>query len=753
MHWIFACTLAVAPVMAAAAGVQPGSEIRFGNSKIELRFDKTTGRWLSLHHPAAGVVLMEDGGLSSVLLTTDGRTTVTTGRSHLWSIQDARTVGAGARLKSSREERQGDKRRLILQTEEGDWRIIQQYEMASEGDTVERRVTLTWNGPEETLLRWVDFRTPMSDAREGNLLEAPGYPGVLHQPLARLPLGEWPVIDGLVDHEATLKRAGVFVIRYPKINALVWTFDLSIAAIPTFWRGDRGVWLNERLYASSRMKKGQTLNVGTQYIRLAPGDYLEALKRFQGFWNEVGVKLKGETPSWARRARIYEVHLGRKSFAAGEPLEPYPDVAALTADLERIASLGFNIVEVMPSVPFPSYSVHDYMDIATHYAPEPDLKRMIDRAHELGLKVHLDVVMHGVVDKTVRPNAKYDRHPWLKEHPDWFTYTEDGRVARTYTWSLDQSSPGFQDYLVRVFRYYVEKLKADGFRIDAEAWNFFPNWAVGLNRPAYASIWGCVPLFQRLREETRKINPEVVFYNESSGALPYLSHDLTYPYDEQWIYESLLPLLSKRGYGVEFRGKMSARDMAEWLELRRLALPNGLLRVHQADSHDTHEWSDRSGATRGGLGMYRKEAFGVDGANLLFAWASFIDGGVMTYVWAEKGSEDFYRRVLELRESTPAIRGGSCDYLALRPSSDRVFAPLWRSAEGLAIPVLAFSDKPIEAQIPLDALKLDPDGQYILREAFSAITRTARGKELARLTVDLPPYGVQLWSITKTSLP
>ena len=360
--------------------------------------------------------------------------------------------------------------------------------------------------------------------------------------LPALPLGQWPLMEDTVEWQEPLWRPGLVIFRYPQVNALVWPFSTSIPAFTTVWRGDRGVWVNQRLVASSRMKKGQTLEVGTQYIRLAPGDYMEALKRFQGFWNEAGVKLAGETPAWGRDARIYEVHLGQKSFPNGQPLEPYPDVAALTADLERIASLGFNIVELMPHFPFPSYSVHDYMDIATQYAPEPDLPRMIDRAHALGLKVLLDVVMHGVMDKTLRPNARYDVHPWLKEHPDWFVYTEDGQVARTYTWSLDQSSPAFQDYMVGVFRYYVGKLGADGFRIDAEAWNMLPNWAMGLNRPAYASIYGCVPLFRRVREETRKINPEVTFYTESTGPLAYLSYDLSYNYDEQWLYVGALPL-------------------------------------------------------------------------------------------------------------------------------------------------------------------------------------------------------------------
>jgi hypothetical protein len=146
--------------------------------------------------------------------------------------------------------------------------------------------------------------------------------------------------------------------------------------------------------------------------------------------------------------------------------------------------------------------------------------------------------------------------------------------------------------------------------------------------------------------------------------------------------------------------------------------------------------------------MYARESFGVDGARLLFAWSAFMDGGVMSYVWGEKGSEEFYRRVLQLKQSIPALEG-SCDYLALRPSSERVFAPLWRNGESLAIPVLAFSDKPIETEIPLQSAGLDPDGEYTVYEAFSSTSHVSKGRELARMTVRLPAYGVQLWTITK----
>jgi hypothetical protein len=145
--------------------------------------------------------------------------------------------------------------------------------------------------------------------------------------------------------------------------------------------------------------------------------------------------------------------------------------------------------------------------------------------------------------------------------------------------------------------------------------------------------------------------------------------------------------------------------------------------------------------------MYGRDAFGADGARLLFAWSSFLDGGVMNYVGAEKGSEDFYRKVLALRESIPAIKDGDCDYLAIRPGNDRVFAPLRRSGELQAIPVLSFSTEAVKTELPLEALRLKPETEYAVREEFSGAVRTAKGKELASLPLDLPPYGVQLWTV------
>ena len=637
------------------AATETDGEIRFANQKIELRFSRSTGRWLALYDLTNGRQVMSEGQhLASVVLTTDGRKTAANWVEPWGSLArisqgadllDTTSIGPKLKLVKWGEQRSGDMVWLTLDTEEGGWRIQQLYGMPAGGDTVTRRLRLTWNGEDETLLRSVELRTPWQAISKDSVLEAPGYPAVLHQRVDRIRPGPWREVDGDVPGN----RAGLLVFRQGGSNLLIWGFDRSIPSHVSVNRGDWGVGVTQRLFSSCRVRKGQTIEAGTQYLRLQQGPLHDALARFQQFWDEAGVRRIGKTPPWGLDARIYEVHVG--TWIWGGPYAPYPNIAALTNDLPRIAGLGFNIVQLMPAEPYPCYAVHDYLDIDTQYAPVADLRKMVERAHQLGLKVLLDVVMHGVIDKrSPRIVGKFDVHPYLTNHPDWFLYTEDGRVATTYSWALDQASPGFQEFMVEALSQYVRKLDVDGFRLDALTWNFFPNWAKDLPRPGYASIYGSVPLFDKVREQVRRIKPDLLFYTETQGPIYQTGFDLSYNYDEQPFYAALLPLVSKRGYvstGPVLERKLSARELGEWLDMRQLAFPAGWRKVHHVDSHDSFSW--------GGLGLFRREAFGVEGVRLLFAYCALVDGGVMNYAKAETGSEEFYRKVLAVRESTPAL--------------------------------------------------------------------------------------------------
>src|SRR5205085_3182594 len=135
---------------------------------------------------------------------------------------------------------------------------------------------------------------------------------------------------------------------------------------------------------------------------------------------------------------------------------------------------------------------------------------------------------------------------------------------------------------------------------------------------------------------------------------------------------STFPVCSRRGLLCHFAHalhitseRMTARDIAVWLAQRRLAMPPGAIKVRHLDCHDTY-WPPRE---------FRRETFGP-AARAIVGIFAFIDGGFMDYHGADEGHEEFYRRVMHLRRTVPAIKHGTCDYLAVKPSEEMVFAPL-----------------------------------------------------------------------------
>jgi glycosidase len=713
-------------------------QISVTNGQIELRFSEETGRWLSLIDPKDGEILLDSGNyLASVLLTVDGRTTIIRGQQQVWSIEDIEFIGTSTKLEDWRIVKEMDTTWFEIETVQGDWKIWQDYGFDSGSDYILRRVRIQWEGRGERLLRWVDLRTPSITQLGRATIAAPGY-GFLYQPAEYLPTGQWSALPEVPGIDAPAWRLGIISVFQMNRTVCVWPFSNDIPSIMLIKRGYWGAWIEQRMLAACRLQPGQELEAGTQFIHLNPGPVKVALNHFHKFWDDVDVSLQGSTPDWGIDARIYEVQIGNMRNQAEISCKPYETVGDLKKDLIRIANMGFNIIQIMPHMPFPSYTVHDYFDIDVQYSPEEELRQMIDRAHELGLKVFLDVVLHGVTDKSINSRAIFDENPLLKEHPDWFSYTENDRVGMTYTYAFDHRNPSVQEYMVKVFSFYVERLNVDGFRVDAVTWNCFPNWAKNLSRPAYSSLWGTASMMELVRKEVHRIKPEVVFYNEAAGPLYYRSFDISYNYDEQWLYSAILS--GRRPVSRSSRRwsepGMTAQDLGEWLEMRRRSMPEGLMRIHHVDSHDSYY---NSGS------LYRKEMLGESEARMLFALAAFIDGGVMSFVGAETGSEEFYRRVLKLRESTPALQYGSCEYLTVVSENERVFSPLRRYENEWALPVLSFSKETITTFLPLKELNLEDDTVYALREAFSGARVIGKGRELKSLRVKLDPLSVQLW--------
>ena len=109
--------------------------------------------------------------------------------------------------------------------------------------------------------------------------------------------------------------------------------------------------------------------------------------------------------AWWRSAVVYQLYL--KSFLDTDG-DGFGDLDGVTAQLDHIASLGVDGIWLNPCYPSPQrdggYDVADYSTIDPVHGGMPAFERLLEAAHERGLKVLLDLV----------PNHCSDQHPWFQ---------------------------------------------------------------------------------------------------------------------------------------------------------------------------------------------------------------------------------------------------------------------------------------------------------------------------------------------------
>ncbi|MGI5397433.1 glycoside hydrolase family 13 protein [Streptomyces sp. CA-251251] len=110
--------------------------------------------------------------------------------------------------------------------------------------------------------------------------------------------------------------------------------------------------------------------------------------------------------AWWRNAVVYEVYV--RSYADGDG-DGVGDLPGITARLDHIADLGADAVWLTPFYRSPmadgGYDVSDFRDVDPLFGTLADFDALLARAHDLGLKVVIDVV----------PNHTSSQHRWFRQ--------------------------------------------------------------------------------------------------------------------------------------------------------------------------------------------------------------------------------------------------------------------------------------------------------------------------------------------------
>ncbi|AED90637.1 1, 4-alpha-glucan branching enzyme protein soform SBE2.2 precursor [Arabidopsis thaliana] len=171
---------------------------------------------------------------------------------------------------------------------------------------------------------------------------------------------------------------------------------------------------------------------------------------------------KHPQPKRPKSLRIYEAHVGMSST------EPMVNTYANFRDdvLPRIKKLGYNAVQIMAIQEHSYYASFGY-HVTNFFAPSSrcgtpeELKSLIDRAHELGLVVLMDIV-HSHASKNTLDGLNMfdgtDAH-YFHSGPRGYHWMWDSRLFNYGSWEVLR-------YLLSNARWWLEEYKFDGFRFD-----------------------------------------------------------------------------------------------------------------------------------------------------------------------------------------------------------------------------------------------------------------------------------------------
>lgn len=627
---------------------------------------------------------------------------------------------------------------LSVTARDGDWELTRRFVVPRDTTRVEFGFSLTYRGAGEVRLRTTALDFSVDSFAQDTRVEVPGAPMVPGTRFDAVGSGE------SVDWEPLRFDVGVIGVHDGIDGLAAWTFSWDHPTAFTFETDDDTLELSYDLTVAARL--GSDDSVGFETVCLASFDdgWDAQIDSIREWWPTVGLRTPDDRPEWAHNASFYECHVGSAKFIEGFEYSPYPTASDLLDDLPRIHELGFDAIQLMPRQPFPSYVYHEFEDVSTYWGDREVLEELVDAAHSRGMRVILDFVLHGVLDRTVYEKTRAaidahdlgdhdglgvapyvdnfgpfwddepslpDQHPIVDSHPEWFMRDDESGIAQRYTNAFDLANRELQEYLTEALRWLVEEVGVDGFRLDAPFWNGFPSWADELPYPASHSMLGAVEYFERARRDVRADHPETLFYVEAIQPVFRESADVNYNYDQMWLLEAAVGGDRTR-FGRALHGDVTADTVARWLDERDRIYPAGSRAVHHVDSHDTFWWPDPGN-------KWFRERYGTDATAAMVAAFGFLDGGFMHYVGAEEGIEETLQTVLHLRGALPELADGTCDYHGAPADDPMVFTALRTDRDRQSVVAVNFAAEETETTVSVPTDELDADGRYTVYDPLT----------------------------------
>jgi maltose alpha-D-glucosyltransferase / alpha-amylase len=204
-------------------------------------------------------------------------------------------------------------------------------------------------------------------------------------------------------------------------------------------------------------------------------------------------------PLWFKRAVYYELLVRAFADSNGDGVG---DFRGLIDHLDYIEWLGVDCIWLLPFNDSPlrdgGYDISDYYSVLSDYGTVDDVRELVAKAHERGMRVIMDLVI----------NHTSDQHEWFQQarqsrdnpYRDWYMWSDskqrfqDARIifvdteTSNWTWDdqagqyyfhrffshqpdLNYDNPNVREAIFDVVRFWFD-VGMDGFRLDAVPYLF-----------------------------------------------------------------------------------------------------------------------------------------------------------------------------------------------------------------------------------------------------------------------------------------
>jgi len=185
--------------------------------------------------------------------------------------------------------------------------------------------------------------------------------------------------------------------------------------------------------------------------------------------------------AWWKEAIVYQIYPRSFCDSNGDGIG---DLNGITSKLDYLKELGIDVIWLSPVYKSPNddngYDISDYEDIMTEFGTMEDFDKMLDAAHDRGIKIVMDLVVNHTSDehpwfvesRSSKDNEKRDYYIW-KEGKDGKEPTNWGSAFSGPAWKYDEHT---DMYYLHLFSVKQPDLNWENPKVRNEVYDMMTRW-------------------------------------------------------------------------------------------------------------------------------------------------------------------------------------------------------------------------------------------------------------------------------------